>query len=129
MDKLRWLMTAAAAFVVTVLHDGSNHNAAILAAVTAYTKRNLSVVVESGGRMRWAVRLCVGCAVWFINLKREKVVVVTGLIRIETSHFTQSQSQLCFFLLCTCLIFSALALIFIALGLLESSDRTWCNRQ
>lgn len=58
MDKLRWLMTAAAAFVVTVLHDGSNHNAAILAAVTAYTKRNLSVVVESGGRMRWAVWLC-----------------------------------------------------------------------
>jgi hypothetical protein len=47
MDKPRWQMT--------MLHDVSDHDAAIMTATTGDTKFNLSVVGESRGGVRWAV--------------------------------------------------------------------------
>jgi adenine deaminase len=58
MDKPRWQMT--------MLHDVSDHDAAIMTATTGDTKFNLSVVGESRGGVRWAVLRLVwlsGCMV------------------------------------------------------------------
>jgi hypothetical protein len=54
MDKPQWQMAAVAAFVVTMLHHVSDHDAAMMAATTADTEYDLSVVGESGGGVRWA---------------------------------------------------------------------------